>query len=66
MQSQSYNSSYYANSDRLKTDGKFAFTYDEAGNVVEKGNKFTISGDNVTFTVHPGTGWSIGSIPMIY
>jgi RHS repeat-associated protein len=40
----------YANSDRLKTDGKNAFEYDAAGNLVKKGNRFTIYGDNVTFT----------------
>jgi RHS repeat-associated protein len=56
IQSTSYSSTYYANSDRLKTDGKFAFAYDEAGNLVKKGNKFTISGDRVTFTQTAGEG----------
>ena len=50
IQSNSYSSSYYTNSDRLKTDGKYAFAYDDAGNLVKKGNKFTISGDTVLFT----------------
>lgn len=45
-----FTSQYYTNSDRLKTDGKYAFTYDEAGNLTGKGNKFTIDGDKVTFT----------------
>jgi YD repeat-containing protein len=43
-----YTSLYYNNSDRLKTDGKFAFIYDDAGNLVKKGNKYTINGDKVT------------------
>ena len=50
IQTSSYSSSDYANSDQLKTDGKFAFKYDEAGNLVAKGNQFVINGDNVTFT----------------
>ena len=56
IQSNSYSSSYYANSDRLKTDGKYAFVYDEAGNLVKKGNTFKISGDTVTFTANSGEG----------
>jgi RHS repeat-associated protein len=50
VQSSSYTSNYYVDSDRLKTDGKYAFKYDNAGNLIEKGNMFSISGDNVTFT----------------
>ncbi|HEY8463990.1 MAG TPA: hypothetical protein VIM29_08215, partial [Bacillota bacterium] len=50
-----YNSKYYANSDRLMTDGRYAFAYDAAGNLVKKGNKYTISGNTVTFTTS-GTG----------
>jgi RHS repeat-associated protein len=51
VQADSYTSLYYSNSDRLKTDGKNAYCYDAAGNLVKKGNKFTIAGDNVTFTM---------------
>ncbi|NLW46279.1 MAG: hypothetical protein GXY86_02915, partial [Firmicutes bacterium] len=51
-----YNSQYYTNTDRLKTDGKYAFVYDEAGNMVKKGNTFTISGDTVIFTETSGEG----------
>ncbi|NLW46456.1 MAG: hypothetical protein GXY86_03850, partial [Firmicutes bacterium] len=51
-----YNSQYYTNTDRLKTDGKYAFVYDKAGNMVKKGNTFTISGDTVTFTETSGEG----------
>jgi RHS repeat-associated protein len=54
---------YYTNSDRLKTDGKFAFKYDEAGNLTEKGNKYSISGDEVNFTATSGEGveyWDYG------
>jgi YD repeat-containing protein len=50
VQTNSYTSAYYTNSDQLKTDGKYAFTYDAAGNMVEKGNTFAIDGDTVAFT----------------
>jgi RHS repeat-associated protein len=50
VQADYYESMYYANSDRLKTDGKNAFEYDAVGNLVKKGNRFTIYGDNITFT----------------
>ena len=45
-----FRSQYYNNSDRLKTDGKYAFAYDNAGNMVKKGNTFVISDDTVSFT----------------
>ena len=51
MQTAEFESLYYTNSDRLKTDGKYAFAYDNAGNLVKKGNTFEISGDTVTFTI---------------
>ncbi|HEY8464010.1 MAG TPA: RHS repeat-associated core domain-containing protein, partial [Bacillota bacterium] len=54
-QTNQYNSRYYPNSDRLMTDGKYAFAYDAAGNLIQKGNKFTISGNTVSFTTK-GTG----------
>jgi RHS repeat-associated protein len=56
IHSNSYTSAYYSNSDRLKTDGKFAFVYDDAGNLVKKGNKFSINGDTVTFSATTGDG----------
>jgi hypothetical protein len=43
---------YYTNTDRLKTDGRYAFAYDNAGNMVKKGNTFEISGDTVNFTTN--------------
>ena len=46
-----YTYSYYENSDRLKTDGKYAYAYDAAGNLVKKGNTFTISGETVNFVI---------------
>ncbi len=49
-------SQYYTNSDRLKTDGKYAFVYDQAGNMVKKGNVYTINGDTVNFTKTSGAG----------
>jgi RHS repeat-associated protein len=64
VQSDTYSSDYYhiaekITTDRLKTDGKYAFKYDDAGNLTEKGNKFTLSGlydDTVTFTATSGDG----------
>ncbi len=56
IHSNTYKSLYYANSDRLQTDGKFAFKYDEAGNLVKKGNQFNINGDTVTYTATSGEG----------
>jgi RHS repeat-associated protein len=41
---------YYANSNRLLTDGRYAFVYDDDGNLIRKGNRFTISGETVSFT----------------
>jgi RHS repeat-associated protein len=52
---------YYTNSNRVKTDGKYAYKYDAAGNLTEKGNSFTISGDAVIFNATSGDGieyWS--------
>ena len=49
-QTAEFASLYYTNSDRLKTDGKYAFAYDNAGNMIKKGNVFEISGDTVNFT----------------
>jgi RHS repeat-associated protein len=56
IRAKSYTSAYYTNSDRLKTDGKYAFVYDAAGNLVNKGNKFNINDDRVTFTQTSGDG----------
>jgi RHS repeat-associated protein len=50
VQSERRDSSYYAKSNRLKTDGKLAYKYDNAGNLVEKGNVFEIDGESVEFT----------------
>ncbi len=42
---------YYLNSNRLLTNGKYAFVYDANGNLVKKGNTYTIgAGQQVTFT----------------
>jgi len=38
------------------TDGRYAFEYDKAGNLIKKGNKFTINGNTVIFnTSDPGS-----------
>ncbi len=42
---------YYLNSNRLLTNGKDAFVYDANGNLIKKGNTYTIgAGQQVTFT----------------
>jgi RHS repeat-associated protein len=41
---------YYPGSNLLKKDGKYAYVYDEAGNLVEKGNWYTESNGNIIFT----------------
>ena len=56
IHSNSYTSLYYANSESLKTDGKYGFVYDETGNLVKKGNKFNINEDDVSFTATSGDG----------
>ena len=55
IRSESRASVYYPNSDRLMSNGKYAFDYDAAGNLVKKGNNYTINGNQVTFTT-TGTG----------
>jgi len=42
------NYSYYSNSIRLKSNGKYAYIYDDNGNLIKKGTSYTISGDSVT------------------
>ncbi len=57
---------YYANSNRLLTNGKYAFVYDANGNLIKKGNTYTIgAGQQVTFTTS-GEGveyWEYGYDP---
>lgn len=50
VQSSTFQSLYYANSNHLQTDGKYAYAYDAAGNLIKKGNTFTINGATVNFT----------------
>ena len=60
--STSHSYTYYPSSDRLLSDGEWAFSYDANGNMVEKGNRYTISGSTVTFdTANPeGEYWEYG------
>ncbi|TDX53272.1 RHS repeat-associated core domain-containing protein [Orenia marismortui] len=51
--------SYYEGTNRLKSysvDGKdkYAYVYDNAGNLIKKGNKYSIEGEVVTFTETSG------------
>ena len=41
--------SYYPNSNKLMTNGKFAFVYDDNGNLIKKGSNFILAGNTVTF-----------------
>lgn len=41
--------SYYPNSTKLMTNGKYAFVYDDNGNLIQKGQHFTIEGDTDIF-----------------
>jgi RHS repeat-associated protein len=47
---------YYPDSDRLLTDEEYAYIYDLAGNMVEKGNKFDVTNGQVTFVAKTGEG----------
>ena len=48
--------SYYPGSNRLMTDGSYGYLYDDAGNLIEKGNRYNIEGDSVIFTETEGSG----------
>ena len=41
--------SYYPNSNKLMTNGKYAYGYDDNGNLIKKGQDFTIEGNTVVF-----------------
>ncbi|HEY8462991.1 MAG TPA: hypothetical protein VIM29_03065, partial [Bacillota bacterium] len=43
------NYSYYPNSNKLMTNGKYAFVYDGNGNLIQKGQHYTIEGNTVVF-----------------
>ena len=60
--SNSHSYTYYPGSDRLISDGEWAFAYDANGNMVKKGNRYTISGSTVTFdtTNSEGEYWEYG------
>ena len=47
---------YYSGTNRLLTDGSYAYVYDEAGNLTKKGNRYKIEGDSVIFTETEGSG----------
>ena len=47
---------YYANSNRLLTDGQFAYVYDANGNLIQKGNSYELIGESVLFTRTRGEG----------
>ena len=51
----SYSYLYYPNTDRVMTDGKFAYVYDVVGNLIKKGNSYTIANNQVTFTATSGS-----------
>ncbi len=47
---------YYDGTNRLMTNGEYAYKYDEAGNLIKKGNKYIIDSDTVIFTEKSGEG----------
>jgi len=47
--------SYYPDTNRLMANGEYGYQYDEAGNLVKKGNKYSVSGDTLTFTETEGS-----------
>jgi RHS repeat-associated protein len=47
---------YYPDSNRLFTDEEYGYVYDNAGNLIQKGNKFTNENDRVVFTATEGPG----------
>ena len=49
--------SYYPNSSKLMTNGKFAFVYDDNGNLIRKGSNFILDGDTVTFDLEGTDLW---------
>jgi RHS repeat-associated protein len=50
---------YYAGSDRLKTDGSFAYVYDKNGNLLHKGSNWTEGSDgSITFSATAGDYWA--------
>ena len=44
------NYTYAEDTNQLLTNGKYAYQYDEAGNMVAKGNKYKLEDGKVTFT----------------
>jgi RHS repeat-associated protein len=47
---------YYPDSNRLFTDEEYGYVYDEAGNLKQKGNKFAVDNDTISFTATEGAG----------
>ncbi|HCM28450.1 MAG TPA: hypothetical protein DIC34_18280 [Treponema sp.] len=45
---------YWSNTDRVKTDGTFAYVYDSNGNMVEKGTKFVETETEIQFFNNEG------------
>ncbi len=48
--------SYYPGTNRLMTDETYGYVYDEAGNLINKGNRYSIEGNTVIFTETEGEG----------
>ncbi|OCL26008.1 hypothetical protein U472_08250 [Orenia metallireducens] len=45
---------YYEGTNRLMSNGEYAYVYDEAGNLIKKGNNYSIEDGEVTFTETSG------------
>jgi RHS repeat-associated protein len=54
---------YYPDSNRLFTDEEYGYVYDDAGNLIQKGNQFSVTNDTISFTATEGPGveyWEYG------
>ncbi len=45
---------YYPNTDRIRSDGKYAYVYDPNGNMIEKGSRFEDTGSAIRFFDNEG------------
>ena len=56
LHSERINYHYYPGTNRLLSDGEYGYCYDQAGNLIEKGNRYSIANNTITFTARSGNG----------
>ena len=49
---------YYPDSDRIKSDGKYGYRYDDNGNMIGKGTTYTDNGDDIEYNAAEGEVWT--------